>query len=235
LFAGPIVAGKRGHRGEQTANRPCSPPNARVGITDKGHLGRESKPSTEGVMHLYVTKGGRCRNPRFGVCSKSRKFKTEVPFSGNGKILLVVGREEIEANPDISALFFHTKASREASRAFLSWLRENNGRALKSEVAMFADALSKGDLATARLSRSNFYASVLRAYVRAGLIAIVPELDHETRKVRQVYRATAQPIAKRRPAGPSLVLNAHLVAEMWNKQFETSDDLWQARLRTKKE
>jgi hypothetical protein len=134
--------------------------------------------------------------------------------------LLVVSKEEIEGGADISAILFHTRGSREASRSFLAWLRQREGRATKREVSEFANALDRGELATARLSRSNFYGSVLRAFVRAGLIAVVPEFDRERRRVRKVYRAMAQPIAKRRPAGPSLVLNAHLFAEVWNKQFE---------------
>jgi hypothetical protein len=134
--------------------------------------------------------------------------------------LLVVSKEEVEGGADISTVIFHTRTSREASRAFLTWLREREGRATKKEVSEFADALNKGELGPTRLSRSNFYASVLRTFVRVGLIAVVQEFDPERRRVRQVYHVLTQPIPERRPSGPSLILNAHLVAEIWNKQFE---------------
>ncbi len=135
--------------------------------------------------------------------------------------MLVASREEIEAGADVSTVLFHTRASREASRAFLAWFRAREGRATKTEVAEFADALDRGGMAPARLSRSNFYRTVLKAFVRAGLITLIPEFDREARKVRQVYKAVTQPIAKRRPGGPSLVLNAHLLAEMWNAYFDS--------------
>lgn len=135
-------------------------------------------------------------------------------FSLNERTLLALGEREIKASPDISSILFHTKASREASRTFVAWLRKRGGRATKREMSEFANSLNG-------FSRSNFYA-LLRVFINAGLIAVVPEFDHETKKVRQTYRIVTQPIAKRRPAGPSLILNAHLAAEIWNRQVETS-------------
>jgi hypothetical protein len=132
---------------------------------------------------------------------------------------MVVNHREVESEDDISEFLFHTRGSRKAARVFLEWFRSRGGRATKEEVSDFADSLAAGRFSS-KLSRSNFYSSVIRNFLDAGLVALQPEFDHETRKVVRVYRAITQPIPQRRPARPSLVYNAHVLAERWNEQFK---------------
>jgi hypothetical protein len=134
------------------------------------------------------------------------------------RFLLAGIPREVTPDSEVTTVLFHTKTSQEAAKVFLEWFRARAGRASREDVANFADSLESGEFGVS-LSRSAFYANVLRSFVRTGLIALLPEFDHGRRRVIKVYRAVIQPIPLRRPPGPSLVYNAHIMSEKWNSQF----------------
>lgn len=133
--------------------------------------------------------------------------------------MFATSRDEIETGLHITDVLFHTRLSKMAAEAFLAWFLGRSGRASKEEVADFADSLASGT-AGSRLSRSSFYGGVLRKFLDAGLIALIPEFDYGKRRAVKVYRSVAQPVPKRRPPKPSLLYNSHLIAEQWNREIE---------------
>ena len=114
---------------------------------------------------------------------------------------------------------FHTHRSRRAASLFLRWFLANGGKASKNEMSSFAYELGSGVLGF-KFARRTFYGFVLRRFLDEGLIALEPSIDQRTRKVLRMYRRVIQPIQKRRPSGPSLIYNAHILAEEWNGLFK---------------
>jgi hypothetical protein len=122
------------------------------------------------------------------------------------------------AESDVVGSLFHTKRSGTAARLFLAWFRQKRGRATKSEVSGFANELASGSLGF-RYGRTTFYRDVLRVFVDQGLIGLEPEMDRSSERVIKRYRRIIQPVQKRRPSSPSLIYNAHVLAEKWNRLF----------------
>jgi hypothetical protein len=123
-----------------------------------------------------------------------------------------------EEDADAVGVLLHTRREKEAARLFLDWFRQRGGRATRSEVSGFANALSSGKWGF-RYGRTTFYLHVLGPFVFWGLIAQGEEYDDESRRVIRVYRRVIQPVQRRRPSGPSLIYNAHLISEKWNESF----------------
>lgn len=70
-----------------------------------------------------------------------------------------------------------------------------------------------------RLSRTNFYKTILHRFIELGLIAERLEYNYKNRRAIKMYGVIIQPIPKRRPMGSSLPLIAHLISEKWNNEF----------------
>ena len=119
---------------------------------------------------------------------------------------------------DIAGMLFSRKDSRDAARAFMNWLKGRGGKCTKSEMNSFSHVLASGKLGY-RLSRTNFYKTILHRFIELGLMAEQIEYDYRRKRNVKVYRAVIQPIAKRRPMAPSLTYLAHLIAERWNSEF----------------
>ncbi len=98
--------------------------------------------------------------------------------------LFPLSSNEIETGLHITDVLFHTRLSKMAAEAFLAWFLGRSGRASKEEVADFADSLASGT-AGSRLSKSSFYGGVLRKFLDAGLIALIPEFDYGKRRAGQ--------------------------------------------------
>ena len=85
-------------------------------------------------------------------------------------------------------------------------------------MSRFSYRLASG-MSGLKLSRADFYGNILKVFIESGLIALQPELDPVRRMVVRVYRAVIQPIPLRRPPAPSIIYNAHIIAERWNEEF----------------
>jgi len=131
---------------------------------------------------------------------------------------MVLAQLEDEAHSGIIKFVVHTERERAAARLFLAWFRSRRGRATKVEVSRFADKLASGELSS-RYGRTTFYGFVLKPFIDNGLICLDNELDHASRKVIKTYKRIIQPTQRRRPSGPSLLYNAHRLAEEWNGIF----------------
>jgi hypothetical protein len=112
----------------------------------------------------------------------------------------------------------HTRRSVRAAILFVEWLKSNGGRATQKEMSRFADELKLGSRGV-KFGRPAFYRDILDAFKDRGLVELSPSYDARSRKVVKEYRRIVQPIAKRRPSGPSLMYNAHILAEKWNSYF----------------
>lgn len=119
---------------------------------------------------------------------------------------------------DVVGSLFHTEHSKIAAWLFLEWFRQKQGRATRSEVSSFANELASWS-PDFKYGRTTFYRDVLKVFVDQGLIGLGTEMDHSSKGVIKVYRRIIQPIRKKRPSGPSLIYNAHLLAEKWNGLF----------------
>ena len=131
--------------------------------------------------------------------------------------MLSVSLERVGEKDFLEMLFSH-RDSREAARVFLGWFRRKGGCCSKQEMSQFSYDLASGKL-DARLSRTNFYKTILGTFTGLGLIAEDLTYDREAMKAVKAYRAVVQPVSERRPSGPSLVYLAHVVAERWNQEF----------------
>jgi hypothetical protein len=123
-----------------------------------------------------------------------------------------------EAISGIVKLLVHTKRETEAAVLFLGWFCSRRGRATKGDVSRFADQLAFGERGF-RYGRTTFYRYVLKTFIDHGLIGMESEIDQDSRRVVKVYKRIIQPAKGRRPSGPSLLYNAHLLAERWNVLF----------------
>ena len=124
---------------------------------------------------------------------------------------------ESAAEQDVVYMLFNRRDTRNAARAFLEWLKDNGRRCSKAQMNQFASTLASGNLGC-RLSRTNFYKTVLHRLLELGLLGEGLEYDSK-RGTQKVYRAIIQPVGKRRPMAPSLTYLAHIVAEKWNEGF----------------
>ena len=103
-----------------------------------------------------------------------------------------IGRE------DLTDLIFTHNDSRKAARVFLDWLKGKGGRCTKEEMSQFSHILASGKL-SCRLSRTNFYKTILNRLIGLGLVAEQVEYNYAKRKTESVYRAIVQPITKKKP------------------------------------
>ncbi|MDG6945959.1 MAG: hypothetical protein JRM91_04795 [Nitrososphaerota archaeon] len=131
--------------------------------------------------------------------------------------MLAVSLEDA-SKKDIVEMLFARRDSRDAARTFLRWLREGGGRRTGQEMSRFADELQSGRLGC-RLSRVNFYGTVLRRFVELGLVAKDLSYDGERRRAVKAYRVVLQPVGRHRPLAPSLMYLAHVVSERWNEEI----------------
>ena len=124
-----------------------------------------------------------------------------------------------EADVDVIAQLFHTRRSKKAAGIFLGWFRLRKGRATRREMNRFGHELEAGRLGF-KYAHTAFYRYVLRAFLDHRLIGLEAEIDHTSRRVVKVYKRILQPTQKRRPSGPSLIYDAHRLAEEWNAIFD---------------
>ncbi len=123
---------------------------------------------------------------------------------------------------DLISMLFGREDSRLAARAFVKWLKARNGRCSKEEMSRFSYDLASGRLGV-KLSRTNFYKTILARFVDLGLIAEDLVYDPRARKAVKAYRVVVQPVSGRRPMSPSLLFLAHVVSERWNQEIFGSD------------
>ena len=131
--------------------------------------------------------------------------------------LLAISLESV-GEDDVTSILFNRQDTRSAAGAFLDWLKESGGRCSKAEMNHFSHMLSSGELGC-RLSRTNFYKTILHRFLELGLIGEQLEYDHKMGRTEKAYKVIVQPIPGRRPMAPSLTYLAHVVAEKWNKEF----------------
>jgi len=134
---------------------------------------------------------------------------------------LLAASLEDASKKELTEMLFARQDSRRAAKAFLGWLKERQSRCTCQEMSRFADELQSGRLGC-RLSRMNFYGTVLKRFLDLGLVAKDLTYDSGRRKAIRAYRVVFQPVAKHRPLSPSLMYLAHVVSEMWNEQFAAS-------------
>ncbi|MGA2666185.1 MAG: hypothetical protein ABSF83_14695 [Nitrososphaerales archaeon] len=118
---------------------------------------------------------------------------------------------------DLVDQLFNHKISRGAARALLEFLKANGGKCTKGEMNGFSRTLASGRLGV-RISRTNFYRTVLSRFVDLQLIAEQLEYDQSRRKAVKLYKVVVQPLG-RKPMGPSLMAVAYGVAQRWNEIF----------------
>jgi hypothetical protein len=119
-------------------------------------------------------------------------------------------------------MLFARQDSRLAARAFVRWLKGRGGRCSKHEMNHFSHDLASGRLG-AKLSRTNFYKTILSRFIDLGLVAEDLVYDPEARRAVKAYHVVVQPVSGRRPTSPSLLFLAHVVSERWNQEiFESS-------------
>jgi len=116
------------------------------------------------------------------------------------------------AKKDVAELLFQRQDSRRAAGAFLVWVKGKGGRCTAEEMSRFADELQSGRPGC-RLSRVNFYGTVLRRFLDLGLVAKDLRYDPKTRRAVKAYRAVIQPVGRHRPLAPSLMYLVHLIGE----------------------
>ncbi len=123
---------------------------------------------------------------------------------------------------DFASLLFNREDSRLAARAFIGWLKSKNGRCSKEEMSRFSHELAAG-MNGARLTRANFYKTILAKFLELGLVSEQLVYDPSRRKAVKAYQVIIQPVTKRRPLGPSLPYLAHLMSEKWNSEFNPAE------------
>ena len=133
-------------------------------------------------------------------------------------LTLEVSFEDVKRERDVVNLIFRHRRSRGAARALIEWLKDRGGSCTHTEMNEFSHLLASGKLGCS-LSRTNFYGTVLKRLMGLCLIVEQPQFDYETRKVLKVYRIVVQPIGKRKPVGPSLLLLSYEVCAKWNEEF----------------
>lgn len=132
--------------------------------------------------------------------------------------MIALGVRKNREERDLVEYLFHTRLSRKAARLFLAWFVSKGGSATGQEMSAFADRLADGSMGF-KFGRRTFYEYIRKRFLDAGLIALDSKMDYGTRKVVTVYLRIIQPIQQRRPTGPSLIYNIHLLAEKWNGLF----------------
>ena len=138
--------------------------------------------------------------------------------STSHSIRMLAASLEDASKKDLVDMLFARDDSRSAARAFLSWLREKRGRCTSQEMSRFADELQSGRRGC-RLSRVNFYGTVLRRFVDLGLVTKDLSYDSGSRRALKAYRIVVQPVGRHRPISPSLMYLAHVISERWNGEF----------------
>jgi len=131
---------------------------------------------------------------------------------------LQVEYEQAIREEDVVKMLFRHSDSAKAARTFIDWLKSKKGVCSHSEMSDFSHRLASGELRS-RLSRTNFYRTVLHNFINSGLIAEQPSYDHKSRKIVKVYRIVLQPVTKHKPMSPSFIHLAHLVGKKWNAEF----------------
>lgn len=129
--------------------------------------------------------------------------------------------KEAASQLDVVTIIFRYKKSQKAARAFMNWLRAKDGSCNHSELNRFSHELNAGTQG-AQLSRTNFYQTVLRRLMNLGLIEIRACYHPERERIIKMYGAVYQPIPKRRPMPGCWWRLAYLIAEKWNREFQTS-------------
>ena len=129
-----------------------------------------------------------------------------------------VGYEQVLTEKDVVKMLFKHQDSVKAAREFVDWLKSKDGVCSHSEMNQFSRRLASGEL-NSRLSRTNFYKTILHRFLDLGLIEERLRYDHQKQRAVKVYGAVYQPINKRRPASPSLPHIAHMISEKWNNEF----------------
>jgi len=114
-------------------------------------------------------------------------------------------------------MLFSRDDTRAAARAFLERLRGRKGRLTKTEMSEFSQDLASGRLGV-KLSRTNFYRTVLSNFTDLGLVMEALDYDPKTMKPVKVYRAVVQPASKQMPPSPSIVFLANVLAGRWNDE-----------------
>jgi hypothetical protein len=131
--------------------------------------------------------------------------------------LLSVSLERVNEKNLVDMLFLR-EDSRAAARVFLGRLKGRKGRLTKAEMSGFARDLASGRLGV-RLSRTNFYRTILSNFMDLGLVAEDLVYDQDAMKVIRAYRAVVQPVSGQKPASPSLIYLAHVIAARWNDEM----------------
>jgi len=129
--------------------------------------------------------------------------------------------KEAASQPDVTKIIFRCEKSQKAARAFVNWLRARGGSCSRSELNQFSYVLAAGKQG-ARLSRTNFYKTVLHRLMDLGLIEIRARYDVKLGRIIKAYGAVHQPLAKRRPPPGCFWRLAYLIAEKWNREFQIS-------------
>src|SRR5450759_2966731 len=117
---------------------------------------------------------------------------------------LLSARLERVSEEDFASLLFSRDDSRRAARAFIRWLKSKDGRCSKEEMSHFSHELASGTVG-ARLSRTNFYKTILGKFLELGLVSEQLAYDSARRRAVYAYQVIIQPVSKRRPLGPSLI------------------------------
>lgn len=124
---------------------------------------------------------------------------------------------------DLVSMPFGREDSREAARAFAGWLRGRRGRCSKNDMSRFSYDLASGKTGV-KLSRTNFYKTVLARFLDLGLVTEDLVYDREARKAVKAYGAVVQPGSRNRPMAPSLIYLARIIGERWNQEvFGTTE------------
>lgn len=134
--------------------------------------------------------------------------------------LIAAAIENADEDVDVVDRLFSRAESRRAASAFLTWFVANGGRATQKEMSEFSRGLASGSVG-ARLSRANFYGSILKRLIALGLVSVGPVYDERRRRAVKGYLAVLQAVPQRRPPAGSLVYLVHRFAERWNQLLET--------------
>ena len=127
-----------------------------------------------------------------------------------------MSRFAVDKSEPFTALLFFRKDSQMAGEALMSELKAK-GRLTEKEMSEFSWKLQRGKLGGARITRDNFYGTVLRRFLGLGFVGKFPEYVASTRKTIQVYRAIIQGLPTRRPENPSFLYIAYETCAWWNE------------------
>ncbi len=126
--------------------------------------------------------------------------------------------KEVTKEDDVVRMIFRHRESVKAAKTFIDWLRSLGGTCTHSQMNKFSKMLASGELGC-KLSRTNFYGTILSRFLDLGLLEERLRYDYEKRKAVKVYGVIYQPVTKRRPTSPSLLFIAHVICEKWNQEF----------------